>query len=75
MIPTLPFVGQVVGIIVSVIFTVVYWLRYGGTLNHRNKPEWDFVPAIIKNDIFLAKAVIDDLIALELVHKHNVNEV
>ena len=48
---------------------VFYWLRYGGTLNHRNKPEWDFVPAIIKNDIFLAKAVIDDLIALELVHK------
>lgn len=77
LIPTFPFVGQVVGIIISVILTVVvfYWLRYGGTLNHRNKPEWDFVPAIIKNDIFLAKAVIDDLIALELVHKHNVNEV
>ena len=76
-IPTFPFVGQVVGTIISVILTVVvfYWLRYGGTLNHRNKPEWDFVPAIIKNDIFLAKAVIDDLIALELVHKHNVYEV
>ena len=50
LIPTFPFVGQVVGTIILVILTVVvfYWLRYGGTLNHRNKPEWDFVPAIIK---------------------------
>ena len=41
LIPTLPFVGQVAGMIVSVILTVVlfYWLRYGGTLKHRNKPE------------------------------------
>ena len=49
-----------------------YWFRYGGTLNHRHKPEWDEVPAIVKNDIFMGKAVIDDLVALELACKHEV---
>ena len=71
------FVWQVIGIIVIVLGVVAlfYWLRYGGTFKHRNKPEWDFIPSIVKNDAFLAKAVIDDLIALELVYKHDVNEV
>lgn len=46
-----------------------YWLHYGGTLNHRNKPEWDTVPTIVKEDIFFAKATIDDLEALKLVRK------
>lgn len=48
---------------------IYYWLHYGGTLNHRNKPEWDVVPTIVKEDIFFAKATIDDLEALKLVRK------
>lgn len=53
-----------------VIYVVIYyWLHYGGTLNHRNKPEWDVVPTIVKEDIFFAKATIDDLEALKLVRK------
>ena len=53
---------------VIVIATVVvyYWFRYGGTFKHRNKPEWDTVPEIVKRDMFFAKACIDDLIAFEL---------
>ena len=51
-----------------------YWFRYGGTLNHRNKPEFDEVPDIVKNDVFFAKAVIDDLIAFELAVKKSTNE-
>lgn len=71
------FVWQIIGIIAALLITIAvfYWLRYGGTFSHRNKPEWDFIPSIIKNDMFLAKAVIDDLIALELVYKHSINEV
>lgn len=76
-VPMISFVWQVVGTIISVlgVIALFYWLRYGGTFKHRNKPEWDFIPSIVKNDAFLAKAVIDDLIALELVYKHDVNEV
>ena len=53
---------------VIVIATVVayYWFRYGGTFKHRNKPEWDTVPEVVKRDMFFAKACIDDLIAFEL---------
>lgn len=50
-----------------------YFFRYGGTLNHRKKPEWDEVPVIVKDDIFFSKATIDDLIALELVYKKPLN--
>ena len=46
-----------------------YWLRYGGTFRHRKKPEWDEVPSIVKNDVVLGKATIDDFIALEMVWK------
>ncbi len=49
---------------------IFYWLRYGGTLQHRKKPEWDEMPAVVKADTFMSKAAIDDLIALELVLKH-----
>ena len=42
-----------------------YWFRYGGTFHHRRKPEWDEVPSIVKDDVFMGKAVIDDLIILE----------
>jgi hypothetical protein len=45
--------------------TLFYWLRYGGTFRHRLKPEWDGVPEVVKEDAFLAKAAIDDLVALE----------
>lgn len=47
-----------------------YWLRFGGTLNHRNKPEWDFIPSIVKEDVFFAKACIDDLVALKWARKN-----
>ena len=40
-----------------------YWFRYGGTLNHRNKPEWDEEPPVLKADAFFSKAAVDDLIA------------
>lgn len=45
------------------------WVRFGGTLNHRNKPEWDAIPSIVKEDAFLARACIDDLIALKWVRR------
>ena len=51
-----------------------YWMRYGGTLRHRNKPEWDTVPKVVKEDIFFGKAVVDDLLALEMVYKSQVSE-
>ena len=47
-----------------------YYCRYGGSFNHAKKPEWDEIPTVVKDDIFLAKATIDDLVALELVWKH-----
>ena len=52
-----------------------YWLRYGGTLRHRLKPEWDEVPAIVKEDFILGKATMDDLIALKMVWKRPVQEI
>lgn len=45
------------------------WVRFGGTLKHRNKPEWDTIPSIVKEDAFLARACIDDLIALKWVRR------
>ena len=53
---------------------VFYFCRFGGTFRHASKPEWDEVPAIVKQDIFLAKATLDDLVALEIVWKHPMNE-
>ncbi len=47
-----------------------YYCRYGGSLNHAKKPEWDEIPTIVKEDIFLAKATMDDLVTLEIVWKH-----
>ncbi len=51
-----------------------YWFRYGGTLSHDDKPEWDTIPSIVKKDIFFAKATVDDLVALEQVKKHKLND-
>ena len=46
-----------------------YWLRYGGHISHRKKPEWDEEPEVLKKDKFFSKAAMDDLIALELAIK------
>ena len=62
---TVVFVGSILGF---------YWIRYGGTFNHRNKPEWDTIPSLVKEDAFLAKACIDDLIALKWVHRRPIAE-
>ena len=48
---------------------IFYWFRYGGTFHHRRKPEWDEVPSIVKDDVFMGKAVIDDLIVIEKLWK------
>ncbi len=50
--------------------TFFYWLRYGGTLKHVNKPEWDEVPPIVKDDVFFSKAVVDDLVRLDFLRQH-----
>ena len=47
-----------------------YWFRYGGTLSHDDKPEWDTIPTVVKEDIFFARATVPDLCALETVYKH-----
>lgn len=51
-----------------------YWFRFGGTLNHRNKPEWDTIPSIVKEDPFLARACVDDLVALKWVRRRPIAE-
>ena len=55
-----------------VIVSVVgfYWFRYGGTLSHDDKPEWDTIPTIVKEDLFFARATVPDLCALETVYKN-----
>lgn len=55
-------------VIVSVIG--FYWFRYGGTLSHDDKPEWDTIPTVVKEDIFFARATVPDLCALETVYKN-----
>ena len=47
-----------------------YFCHYGGTFLHDDKPEWDTIPSVVKRDIFLARATVDDFVALELVWKH-----
>ena len=58
--------------ILLVIVSVVgfYWFRYGGTLSHDDKPEWDTIPTVVKEDIFFARATVPDLCALEIVYKN-----
>ena len=51
---------------------IYYWFHFGGTFLHRNKPEWDEVPAIVKDDVFLAKATLDDLENLKILRRHAV---
>ena len=47
-----------------------YFCRYGGTFWHDDKPEWDTIPSVVKKDIFLARATVDDFVALKTVYKH-----
>lgn len=72
--PSVPFPGQdwgTVGLVcwntALVILSVAgfYWFRYGGTFMHDDKPEWDTIPSIVKEDVFFARACVDDLVALE----------
>lgn len=58
------------GIVLAVV-AAFYFFRYGGTFIHNNKPAWDTIPADVKNDPFLAKATVDDLIALKMLKKHH----
>ncbi|SFW37397.1 LTA synthase family protein [Selenomonas ruminantium] len=61
-------------VVFALAVTLFYWLRYGGTLNHRNKPEWDEVPAYVKQDAFLGKMTMDALVAFELAWNHTISE-
>ncbi|BAL84361.1 putative hydrolase [Selenomonas ruminantium subsp. lactilytica TAM6421] len=62
----------------SVVFVLAvmtfYWLRYGGTLDHRKKPEWDEVPVYVKQDEFLGKMSMDALIALEIAFHNKLSD-
>lgn len=72
---TSPVIMYGFNILVSIgIILGFYWFRYGGTLSHDDKPEWDTIPSIVKKDIFFAKATVDDLVALEQVKKHKLND-
>ena len=53
---------------------VFYFCRFGGTFKHQDKPEWDEIPVVVKDDIFMAKATVDDMCALEIVWRHPMNE-
>lgn len=77
-VPYPPFTGVAYYVFntVFVLFCIAlfYYCRYGGTFLHDNKPEWDTIPAVVKEDPFLAKATVDDLIALKILRKHPMNE-
>lgn len=62
-------------LVVLVLIAGYYFFRYGGTFLHDNKPEWDTIPSVVKNDIFFSKATVDDLVALKMVKKQKVDDV
>ena len=78
--PSIPYPGyyltdtwMIVGwniLIVVLSIILFYWFRYGGTLSHDDKPEWDTIPTVVKADIFFARATVPDLCALETVYKN-----
>jgi len=74
--PQLSSVGSVIFNIIVILASGIgfYFFRYGGSLSHSSKPEWDTIPSIVKKDIFFARATVDDLIALEQVWKHPLQE-
>lgn len=49
------------GVVFVLTIVLYYYVRYAGTLDHRNEPEWDEIPPIVKQDVFMAKATWDDL--------------
>ena len=65
---TLRYAFDVAIVLAAVAF--YYFFRYGGTFLHDDKPEWDTIPSIVKRDIFLTRATVDDFVALEIVWKH-----
>lgn len=42
-------------VIVVALILGFYWFRYGGTLSHDDKPEWDTIPSIVKKIFSLLK--------------------
>ena len=80
--PSVTYPNIEAGIVYYLVNTVIvlglilgfYWFRYGGTLSHDDKPEWDTIPSLVKKDIFFAKATVDDLVALEQVKKRKLND-
>lgn len=67
-------------VVINVVITIAtvvffYWMRYGGTLRHDQKPEWDTVPEVVKEDRFFAKACISDLVAFKLALRMHPQEI
>ena len=60
--------------VVLAVVAIYYYFRYGGTFMHDDKPEWDTIPSIVKKDIFMARATVDDLVQLKVVLKHPLQE-
>ena len=60
-------------LLIPAAIAIYYWFHFGGTFLHRNKPEWDEVPAAVKDDIFMAKATLDDLENLKILHRHAIH--
>lgn len=54
---------------------IFYWFRFGGTFRHRLKPEWDEIPPIVKEDMFMAKVCEDDLVALHSIWRNPVSDI
>ena len=54
--------------------TGYYYFRYGGSISRSNKPKWDRMPDIVKQDIFFARATSDDLVTLQKIYSHPLNE-
>lgn len=59
---------------IAVIVVCFYFFRYGGSLDHSQKPRLDRIPTILSKDIFFAKAAIDDLVALNKVWEYPLHE-
>lgn len=53
---------------------VFYFFRYGGSLFHSNKPRRDRIPGVVKNDLFFARATVDDMIAIKEVWRYPLHE-
>ncbi len=61
------YAGNTVIVLAAIAF--FYYMRYGGTFHHADKPEWDEIPPVVKEDVFFAKATWDDLVRLEFIYK------